>query len=204
MSNEKGAWDAISAGIAENEGDVKATHAGDSAVLGDAKLTTDELETLYVGLVRTYHQTVLSYVFSLTSTIQLAEDLTQDTFLKAYLALPKVGAPDNPRAWLLRIATNVTIDHTRRQRRFRWVGLHRLAHVLRGRDETTALETVEPVERTLASLSPDEGAILMLFGHVGLKAPEVAEVLGISPAAARKRRQRAREAFTRAYRREMS
>jgi RNA polymerase sigma-70 factor (ECF subfamily) len=189
---------------AEDEGWLMATHVRDSVALGSAGLTTDEIETMYVGLVRTYHRTVLSYVYSLTSDIQLSEDLTQDTFLKAYLALPAIGAPDNPRAWLFRIATNVTIDYMRKRQRFGWVSLHHVAHLLRGRDESAALETGEPVQRALSALSPDEQAILMLFAHLGLKAQEVAEVLGISPAAARKRRQRAREAFTRAYRGETS
>ena len=175
---------------------------GQMAALRGALLSTDELETLYVGLVRTYHQAVLGYVYSMVPEIQQAEDLTQDTFLRAYLSLPKVGPPDNPRAWLLKIATNLTIDHLRRRRRIAWLPLEPLAHLLHGRDRTTAIEAREPVQRALEALSPDDQTLLMLFAHVGLKAPEVAEVLGISPAAARKRRQRARDAFTRAYRRD--
>lgn len=163
-------------------------------------LTHDELETLYVGLVRTYHGAVIGYICSLVPVIQQAEDLAQDTFVRAYLALPRIGPPENPRAWLFRIATNVTIDYLRKRRPRRLVALHRLAHRLRGADTSAAIESADPVNCALAELKPKDQTILMLFAHVGLKAPEVAEVLGISPAAARKRRQRAREAFTRAYR----
>lgn len=183
---------------------MKATHARDVVSVISSEARSDETETLFVGLVRTYQQIVQSYVLGLTSDPQLAEDLTQDTFLRAYLALPAIGAPDDPRAWLLRIATNLTIDHMRRKRQLRWVSLGRVAHALRGRDDHSSLETAEPVRLAMASLRPDQQALLILFAHVGLKAPEVAEVLGITPAAARKRRQRAREAFTRAYRRESS
>jgi len=160
----------------------------------------DDLHLLYVGMVRAYHASVVGYIHSMVPAIQQAEDLAQDTFVRAFLALPTVGAPDNPRAWLLRIATNVTIDHLRRQRRLRWVGLDRLASVLPHPGGADRLEVADPVRRALASLAPDDQVLLMLFAYAGLRAPEVAEVLRITPAAARKRRQRAREAFMKAYR----
>jgi RNA polymerase sigma-70 factor (ECF subfamily) len=178
------------------------THVSESVRVAPVALSSDELEAMYIGLVRTYQRAILSYLYSLVADIQQAEDLAQDTFLRAYLGLPKVGMPDNPRAWLFKIATNVTIDHLRRRRRIGWVSLNSLTHVLRDRDVYADIETKDPVSRALAALSPDDQTVLMLFAEVGLKAPEVAEVLGISPAAARKRRQRAREAFTRAYQKE--
>ncbi|TSC23650.1 RNA polymerase sigma factor [Corallococcus sp. Z5C101001] len=46
-----------------------------------------------------------------------AEDLTQDTLARAFVTLGQLGAaPPNPRAWLLRVATNLWIDRTRRAR----------------------------------------------------------------------------------------
>ncbi len=163
-------------------------------------LSRSELETLYVGLVRAYHAPLVSYVHSLIPVVQQAEDVVQDTFVRAYGALPTVGELDNPKAWLYRIATNLAIDHIRRGRRLRWVSLDRLAHALRGADGPGDADTADPVYRALAALAPDERALLMLFACAGFKAPEVAEVLGITAAAARKRRQRAREAFMQAYR----
>ncbi len=179
---------------------VKLTSAPAPAALSGAAPASDALDTLYVGLVRTYHGALVGYIHSMVPVPQQAEDLAQDTFVRAFLALPRTGVPDNPRAWLFRIATNVAIDHIRRQRRVAWVGLDRLAQVLRGADGTERIELADPIQRALAALSPEEQAVLMLFVHAGLKAPEVAEVLGISPAAARKRRQRARAAFMSAYR----
>jgi len=170
------------------------------AALSGALASGDELDTFYVGLVRTYHAPLVGYIHSMVPALQQAEDLAQDAFVRAFLALPRTGVPDNPRAWLFRIATNATIDHLRRQRRVTWIGLDRLAQVLRGGEETDRIELSDPIQRALSTLSPDEQTVLMLFAHAGLKAPEVAEVLGISPAAARKRRQRARAAFMHAYR----
>lgn len=176
-----------------------ATRTRKPTALSHAALTKDELQTLYIGLVRTYHGTVYGYVSSLVSDRGQAEDLTQDTFVKAFVAFHRIGAPDSPRAWLLRIATNLTIDHFRRGRRLSWVSLDRVAYRLRGVEPTEQVDELDAVQRALAQLSPDHRSILLLFAHMGLKTAEVADVLAISPAAARKRRQRAREAFTRAY-----
>jgi RNA polymerase sigma-70 factor (ECF subfamily) len=164
-----------------------------------ARASDAAFEALYVGLVQTYHAAIVRYIHGLVPVIQQAEDLAQDTFLKAYLALASGEPPDNPRAWLYRIATNTSLDYLRRRSRFSFVALHRLANVLRGRDNYADVESADPVGLAMDQLKADDRSVLLLFAEAGLKAPEVAEVLGITPAAARKRRQRAREAFTRAY-----
>ena len=158
----------------------------------------DALETLY----ELYGQRVYGLLYRLTRSRDEAEDLVQATFLRVVRVLPDYQHTGKFEAWLFRIATNVTIDHLRRQRRIGWVALDRLAHVLRGEDGTRRVEVADPFHRALATLSADQQSLLMLFGHLGLKAPEVAEVLGITPAATRKRRQRARAAFMSAYKKE--
>ena len=180
------------------------TDTGARRLSGDARAVdsaaADETEALYVGYVQTYYSGIVRYVFGMVPSMAVAEDLTQDTFLKAYLALGRSGPPENPKAWLYRIATNTSLDHLRKRRRVGFVALDKLSNILRGRDMHAAVETADPLERALCALRDDERCILLLFAETGLKAPEVAEVLGITPAAARKRRQRARVAFTAAYR----
>jgi RNA polymerase sigma-70 factor, ECF subfamily len=150
--------------------------------------------------VRAYHGAVLGYVHTLVPNIQEAEDLTQETFLRAYLALPRIGPPENPHAWLFRIATNLTVDSVRQRQRHGVVALTRLRYRLRGESYVaTAVEAGDAIQRAMATLPPQDQAILMLFAHVGLSAAEVAEVLDTTPSVVRKRRQRAREAFSRAY-----
>jgi RNA polymerase sigma factor (sigma-70 family) len=178
---------------------MKATSKAGAARVRAPAQGSAELESLYVGLVRTYHRDVQGYAHALLGDEATAEDITQEAFLRAYLALPRLGAPDNPRAWLLRIATNLIIDRERRRARLRWIPLDRVRHALGVPDRSGDLEAMEPVREALAAISADQRSVLLLFAHLGLTAPQVAEVLGISPAAARKRRQRAREAFTRAY-----
>ncbi len=52
------------------------------------------------------------------SNIQLAEDLTSDTFLKASETWGLKGIPDHPRAWLYQVAQNKAKDHFRREQIF--------------------------------------------------------------------------------------
>jgi RNA polymerase sigma-70 factor (ECF subfamily) len=161
-------------------------------------------ERLYLRLVADYQSAILNYLYRLVGDVDVAEDLTQDTFVKAYRALDRLeldeAAEPRRRAWLYRIAQNSATDHLRRQARLRWLSLDSLRHQ-GGGDPGAEPPQRSQVRQVLAQLSHEQREVLLLFGYAGLDANEVGEVLGISPEAARKRRQRAREAFEAAWRR---
>jgi RNA polymerase sigma-70 factor (ECF subfamily) len=181
--------------------------ARDTAVIGDiagvqrdpAARAAAETETLYLALVHRHYESIVRYIHGMVSSREQAEDLTQDTFLKAYLALSHTGTPANARAWLFRIASNTTLDHVRRKRRIGMVALEKVSHVLFGEDRASRVEEAGPVDAALGALRSEDRSVLLLFAEAGFSAPEVALILDITPAAARKRRQRAREAFMAAY-----
>lgn len=50
--------------------------------------------------------------------IEIAEDIASETFLKAFECWPSAGIPDNPTAWLYRVAKNKTLDYLRRNTLF--------------------------------------------------------------------------------------
>lgn len=163
----------------------------------------DRRERLYLDLVGRYQSAILNYLYRLVGDADQAEDLTQETFLKAYRALDRLetdaDAEPRRRAWLYRIAHNAATDHLRRKSRVRWLSLD----ALRGTGGGDPAETVvahEPVRRALGALSVEHREVLHLFAQDGLSALEVGETLGISEDGARKRRQRAREAFEAALR----
>jgi len=60
---------------------------------------------------------VLCKTFGL-SNIQLAEDIVSDTFLKATETWGLKGIPDNPTAWLYKVAKNLTLDYFKREKIF--------------------------------------------------------------------------------------
>ena len=159
-------------------------------------------ESVYLELVGSYQSAILNYIYRLVGDADLAEDLTQETYIKAYRALERLDLDENAesrrRAWLYRIAHNTATDHLRRQARLRWLSLDAVRH-RGGGDPAGPLAESAPVREALAKLTDDQRQVLLLFGHAGLEATEVAEVLAISPEAARKRWQRAREAFEATY-----
>lgn len=160
-------------------------------------------ERVYLRLVADYQTAILNYLYRLVGDVELAEDLTQDTFIKAYRALERLELGDDAearrRAWLYRIAQNTATDHFRRQGRLKWLSLEGLRRQPADDLATVSANAGDPARQALALLSREHREVLLLFGQGGLDAAEVADVLGISPEAARKRRQRARESFAAAY-----
>jgi RNA polymerase sigma-70 factor (ECF subfamily) len=159
-------------------------------------------ERTYLELVREYQTPILNYIYRLVGDRELAEDLTQDAFVKAYGALERLELEDDAavrrRAWLYRIAHNLATDHLRRKARIAWLPLD-LRFVASGGSPEHRVVAADPVRRALARVSSEHREVLILFGVNELSAAEVGEILGISEAAARKRRQRARAAFIEAY-----
>lgn len=59
---------------------------------------------------------IFLYIFSLCHDIHVAEDLTQETFVKAIVSLPKGCVSVLP--WLYKVASNLTYDYFREMKRF--------------------------------------------------------------------------------------
>lgn len=153
------------------------------------------LEALFVGLVRDYQQRIYNHLLRIVGDSAVAEDLCQEVYLRAYRSLGKLDSGANHRAWLYRIATNAAMDELRRRKRRPW-GISGLLHLLRagGPSEDEHLSRVV-LDQAMLRIPAEHRAVLSLFEYAGLSAPQVAETLGITPEAARKRRQRAREAL---------
>lgn len=165
-------------------------------------VSPDRAQAIYLDLVARYQAAILNYAWRLVGDAELAEDITQETFTRAWRALDRLELDDDAearrRAWLYRIAHNAATDHLRRKARLRWLPLDALR--LGGGDPAPGIAAAHPVRLALDRLSADQRQVLLLFAEAGLTADEVADVLGISAVAARKRRQRAREAFLEAWR----
>ena len=67
--------------------------------------------------------------------LDLAEDVVQDTLCRALEMWPVHGLPDNPSAWLMRVARNRAVDLLRRDDQFRYFAPE-LTHLLKLREET--------------------------------------------------------------------
>ncbi len=67
-------------------------------------------------LFEIYHARIYRYVLRLVKDPAEAEDLTQDTFLRAYRRGDSLRDPEAVRGWLYRIATHVCLDRLRQRR----------------------------------------------------------------------------------------
>jgi len=74
-------------------------------------------ETVFDAVVATHHGEIFRYLRRLAWRVAEADDLSQETFLRAYRAWPRLTPEANVRAWLFTIATNVYRNHARSERR---------------------------------------------------------------------------------------
>lgn len=63
-----------------------------------------------------HSEAIFKYIFMMIRDYQEAEDLTHETFVKAYKSYHTFKYQANEKTWLYRIAHNVTIDYTRRRK----------------------------------------------------------------------------------------
>ena len=73
-------------------------------------------EDAYREILRRYGPPVFDVIYGVVGQREQAEDLTQETFVKAFRALDGSGPDRKPSAWILRIANNTAIDYVRRKR----------------------------------------------------------------------------------------
>jgi RNA polymerase sigma factor (sigma-70 family) len=155
----------------------------------------------FAEIFATYHAGILRYLGALLRDPSLAEDIAQETFVKAYQALPRT-APTNLKAWLYAIATNAAFSALRRRRILAFLSFGTLAThdaEIEPTDPWRRVEERELLIRALQRLSKRDAACLLLHFQQGLSYAELATVLGVSVPAAKMRLSRARAAFRDRY-----
>jgi RNA polymerase sigma-70 factor (ECF subfamily) len=87
----------------------------DTALL--ARCQSNDLDA-FDALVARYKHKIYNYIFRMVGDSEEAEDLTQDVFVKMYVALPTFRNQASLNTWLYRIAGNICIDaHRKKVRR---------------------------------------------------------------------------------------
>ena len=131
---------------------------------------------------------------------ELAADLTQDAFIKAYKNYETLEKPENARAWLYQIAHRVALDEIRRRkiiRFFPWTGE---SHGSAPSAEHLVMDAhlSGDMQRALARIPERQRAALLLAELHDLTGVELAAALGVSHVAARALLTRARESLRQA------
>ncbi len=122
---------------------------------------------------------VWRYVVSLTGDHAGADDVVQETLLRAWRT-PRVMADDpaNLRSWMFTVARNIVIDDARSARRRHEHPVDELPETAGG-DDTDAMFDALLVEEALATLTADHRAVIVSAYYGGRSVAQAAEELGI-------------------------
>jgi len=154
----------------------------------------------FAPLVERYWDRLYRWLFHLTRNRHAAEDLTQETFLKALAALNSFRPGSNFQAWVFRIGHNNFVNRKRAERRTRGPLPEDLPAPLTGLGEASTewRESLDLVNRAVAALPEDFRSALLLRVEEGLSFREVAKVMGITEETARWRVFKARQKLVKA------
>jgi RNA polymerase sigma-70 factor, ECF subfamily len=152
-------------------------------------------ERAFAVLVHTYELPVFNYVLRTMGDRALAEDLTQDIFLRVYQGLPRFSLRCRFTTWLFQIAKNRMLDELRaRDRRpLAAVPLEDAPPIEVVDAPPERRETIDGLWRAVAALNPDLKMALLLRDVVGLSYTEIADSLEITLATVKWRIYKARE-----------
>src|SRR4029453_12320282 len=140
-------------------------------------------------LFERHHLVVFRFLLRMTGSAPVAEDLTQEVFLRVVRALPSYEEQLRERAWIFRIARNVLVDrHREAEGAPALVPLDSETVVpLRAAQELSA-----GLHAALARLSAPEREAFLMRELGGLGYEEIAAATGVTPAAVRMQIYRAR------------
>lgn len=164
-------------------------------------------EEAFAAIYDRYERAIYNFTYKMMGNAEDAADVTQECFLKAYIALPKTSADLNLQAWLYRIASNACLDILRRRKRIRWFpweifssGALPEPSTEEGPERSYAQqEARESVHRTLAKMPAKYRACLVLREYEGFSCAEIAEIIGSSRSAVKSMLFRGREQFREIY-----
>lgn len=179
--------------------------ASDQALVA---LALEGEERAYAEIVQRFHRPLFSLIVRMVHDRELAEDLCQEAFVKAFRALPSYDTGRKFSSWLFKIGHNATIDSMRRSQ------LDTTA--LEGGDDEHSWERVladvqtpsphhraeagalgEAMERCVAQLRPEYREAFLLRFAQGLAYQEIAEILDLPMGTVKTNLHRARKEFAR-------
>ena len=165
--------------------------------------TLDGDESAFTALVKKYQKWVHTLVWRKIGDFHIAEEITQDIFLKVYKKLSTLKPPDHFPGWLYVIATRHCIAWLRKKQlpttsldAMPAVELEALCYakyeIARG-EEASIEHQRELVKRLLQKLPESERTVVTLYYLAEMTSEEISAFLGVSPNTIRSRLRRARE-----------
>ncbi len=153
------------------------------------------LEAAYQELISRYQRPVFSLIYRMVRDRELAEDLTQETFIKVLNAIDRYRPEYKFSSWIFKIANNAAIDHLRRkeldtlslegapyattQERIEATALQIGDRSESPLEELEARELGGAIEQAIAALRPEYRSCIMLRHIEGRPYEEIADILDL-------------------------
>jgi RNA polymerase sigma-70 factor, ECF subfamily len=139
-------------------------------------------------LVRRYMEKAFRIAFDFTRNTEIAKDLSQDGFLRAFANIKQFDGRSSFYTWFYRIVVNLCLDHARRQGRVGWESLDRLSEepgeqkqladsTFAPDQEAIASEAKRRVDQALEAMPNKQRTAFLLRNHQGLSIADIAKVM---------------------------
>ncbi len=175
----------------------KARAAEDLLLVNRAK---EEDSAAYDELIRRYQERIYATVYHMTSNHEDANDLTQETFIKAYRALKSFKGDSSFYTWIYRIAINKTINFLKSRKNRSHMSLNDVDFNVENDPDLVALisdktprrdlnisELQEKLNEAMLKLSEVHRMVVTLHDVQGMSHDEIAKIIGCNVGTVRSR-----------------
>jgi len=148
----------------------------------------------FESLVKKFQHRIYRLCWRMTGAPQSADDLAQETFIKAYFALPRFQDGLDFYAWIRRIAVNSALNFIKAHKREEPLGDRDTAVPDElPQDELQRREAEDRFQEAVEALPPDQRVVFALRVAENQSYRDIAETLGLSPGTVMSRLNRARK-----------
>ena len=154
----------------------------------------------YDNLVRRYQERIYATVYNMTSNHEDANDLAQETFIKAFKALPSFKGDSSFFTWVYRIAVNKTINFLKQRKNRTGMSLNDVDFNAEHDPDLVALicertprrdialaELQEKLNTAMMKLSETHRMVVTLHDIQGLSHEEIGQIMGCNTGTVRSR-----------------
>lgn len=142
-------------------------------------------EAAFRTIFHHYNKLLLPFMIKLTGSTTGAEEVLQEVFLKIWVQRQKLTTIESPKAWMVRIASNQSLNYLRKidtdNRLFDRLRHQPANEPLSPEQNLAAKEMSVFIHQAVDQLSPQCRQVYKMSREQGLTIPEIAEALNISP-----------------------